>query len=114
MMPADAEKYVAKTKLKKIAVHSPAPQAVELAMKAVKRGGTVMMAVNGDIPFRFDGEVTVTSSIVGTKTDIREVVRLASAGKVKVRATPYPLSEGLDVLKNLKNGNTVGRAVLIP
>jgi propanol-preferring alcohol dehydrogenase len=112
--PSEVEKYTKVNKPSKVVVHTPAPAAIDLATKVVKFHGTLMMAVVGDVPLVFNGEVTVATSMVGSQADIREVVRLASEGKVRVKATPYPLNSGTEILKKLKDGQIVGRAVLVP
>ena len=45
---------------------------------------------------------------------MNEVLQLASMGKVSVDWTGYRLSEAEDVLVKLKQGQIVGRAILIP
>jgi propanol-preferring alcohol dehydrogenase len=112
--PSEVEKYTGVNKPSKVPVHTPAPEAIDLATKVVKFHGALMMAVVGNVPLVFNSEVTVATSMVGTQTDIREVVRLASEGKVRVRETPYRLNSGTEVLKKLKDGQIIGRDVLVP
>jgi propanol-preferring alcohol dehydrogenase len=97
-----------------VMVHAPSQRAVEQALRIVKRGGTVLMGVLGDAPIRFPEEYTVMGSVIGTRQDMNETLKLASMGKVRVDWTIYRLSEAEDVLIKLKQGKIVGRAVLVP
>jgi len=107
--------YVAKNgQLDAVLVHAPSQKAVEQALKIVKRGGIVLMGVCGDAPINFPDEYSVVGSVIGTRQDMIETLKIASKGKVKVDWTPYKLSEAEDVLVKLKQGKIVGRAILKP
>jgi propanol-preferring alcohol dehydrogenase len=107
--------YVAKNgQLDAVLVHAPSQKAVEQALKIVKRGGVVLMGVCGDAPINFPDEYSVVGSVIGTRQDMIETLKIASKGKVKVDWTPYKLSEAEDVLVKLKQGKIVGRAILKP
>ncbi len=105
--------YVAKNgQLDAVLVHAPSQKAVEQALKIVKRGGIVLMGVCGDAPINFPDEYSVVGSVIGTRQDMIETLKIASKGKVKVDWTTYKLSEAEDVLVKLKQGKIVGRAIL--
>ena len=70
------------------------------------------MAVLGDIRIIFPEEYSVISSVIGSRHDMKETLKIASMGKVKVEYTRYELKEANDVLLKLKKGKLVGRAVL--
>jgi len=53
-------------------------------------------------------------SVIGTRQEMNEVLRLASLGKVHVDWKCYDLSGAWDVLVKLKQGKIVGRAILVP
>jgi len=97
-----------------VLIHAPSQQAVDQAMKAVKRGGTVMMAVFGDVSVNFTEEHTIKGSVIGSRMDVIEALNLASQGKVKMKWQAFRLPEANDVLLKLKRGEIVGRAVLTP
>jgi propanol-preferring alcohol dehydrogenase len=109
------EEYIAKTgKPDAVLVHAPSQKAVEQALRIVKRGGIVLMGVLGDTRIIFPEEYSVVGSVIGTRQDMNETLKIASMGKIKVDWTPYKLSEAEDVLIKLKQGKIVGRAVLVP
>ena len=60
------------------------------------------------------GEVRIQASAVGTREDLREVLSLAAAGKLRCQATKRPLSEVNQVLDELRRGQASGRIVLTP
>jgi len=72
------------------------------------------MGILGDIRIIFPGEYSVISSVIGSRQDMKETLKIASMGKVKVKWTPYKLNEASDVLLKLKQGQIIGRAVLVP
>jgi propanol-preferring alcohol dehydrogenase len=107
--------YVAKNgQLDAVLVHAPSQKAVEQALKIVKRGGLVLMGVCGDAPINFPDEYSGVGSVIGTRQDMIETLKIASKGKVKVDWATYKLSEAEDVLVKLKQGKIVGRAILTP
>ena len=114
VLSSEADAHAKSVQPTKVILHTPAPAAISLATRVVKNRGTILMAVFGQVPVGFGGEVSIVTSMAGSKKDLRETLNLASQGKVKVRARGYPLSEGADVLKKLKAGEIVGRAVLVP
>ena len=95
-------------------VNAPSQKAVDQAIKIVKRGGTVVMSVLGNTRIIFPEEYLVVGSVIGTRQDMNETLKLALMGKIKVNWTSYKLSEAEDVLIKLKQGKIVGRAVLVP
>ncbi|WP_449463658.1 alcohol dehydrogenase catalytic domain-containing protein [Tardisphaera miroshnichenkoae] len=98
-----------------VIVFAPSQEAVDAAFRLVKPGGTVVMGVHGQIHnYYFFDEVKVTGTLVGNRQDMKEVLRLASEGKIRVEAEKFPLKEANEALKRLKHGEINGRAVLIP
>jgi len=97
-----------------IFVHAPSKAAINQAFKSIKRGGTILMAVLGDVPIVFPHEYTVTTSVIGTRSDMIETLKIAAAGKIKVRTKSFPLSDASAILERLKRGEITGRAVLVP
>ncbi|MCW3995803.1 MAG: alcohol dehydrogenase catalytic domain-containing protein [Candidatus Bathyarchaeota archaeon] len=97
-----------------VMVHAPSQKAVEQALRVVKRGGVVLMGVCGDAPVKFPEEYSIMGSVIGTRQEMNETLKLASMGKVRVDYNSYELRDAEDVLIKLKQGNIVGRAVLVP
>jgi NAD+-dependent secondary alcohol dehydrogenase Adh1 len=59
-------------------------------------------------------EVSVVGNLVGTYSDLVELMALAEAGVVALRTQRYPLASALDALADLDAGRIHGRAVLVP
>ena len=72
------------------------------------------MSVLGNVMVTFPEEHQIVGSVIGSRQDMNETLKIASRGKVKVDWTSYKLSEAEDVLLKLKQGKIVGRAVLVP
>lgn len=92
---------------------------VPLALKAVRKGGTVICAGihMSDIPrFPYEflwGERTVRSVANLTRQDAIDFLALASTLPIKTRPIPYPLAEANRALDDLRGGRLHGAAVLI-
>ncbi len=97
-----------------VMIHVPSQMVVEKALKIVKRGGNVMLATLASPPINFNEEYTVLTSVIGTRNDMRTVLRMATKGRIKTRTKAYSLKEANEVLDKLKHGEILGRAVLIP
>ena len=113
--PAELDGHLAKSgKPDVILVHAPAQAAIDQAFRSIKKGGTVLMAVLGNVSVVFPQEYTIQTSVIGTRSDMLETLKIASAGKVKVISKSYPLSEASTILERLKRGEITGRAILVP
>jgi len=97
-----------------VAIHVPSQKALDLACKLVKRGGTILQCVFGTPTVNFADEVTVITSMVGTRSDMNEVLKLANQGEILVKSTACALSEANEALLKLKRGQVVGRLALLP
>lgn len=97
-----------------VMVHTPSQKAVLQASKSVKRGGTLLMAVPGELSIDNSQEYTIETSVIGPRMDQLKVLELASKGKVKVKWLGFQLDEANEVLLKLKRGEIIGRAVLTP
>lgn len=58
------------------------------------------------------GEVRIRASAVGTRQELREVLEMASVGKVRCQVAPRPLTEVNRVLDEMRRGQISGRVVL--
>ena len=59
-------------------------------------------------------EVRIQASSVGTREDLKEVLALAAAGKVRCQAATRPLAQVNEALQQLRDGQVSGRLVLVP
>ena len=59
-------------------------------------------------------EVRIRASAVGTRQDLREVLAMAAAGKVRSQVATRPLEDANDALDELRRGLVTGRTVLVP
>jgi propanol-preferring alcohol dehydrogenase len=59
-------------------------------------------------------EVRIQASSVGTREDLREVLALAAAGRVRCQTATRPLAEVNEALEQLRDGQVSGRLVLVP
>jgi propanol-preferring alcohol dehydrogenase len=95
-------------------VFAPSDTSVREALTAVKPGGTVIVGVNahlGALPFA--EEKTVVGSLLGSRYEMQEVLRLASERKLQTVTETYDLDQAPEVLRRLKDGQVRARAVLV-
>jgi propanol-preferring alcohol dehydrogenase len=59
-------------------------------------------------------ELHIQASSVGTRQDLRDVLAMAAAGKVRCQVTTRPLAKVNEVLEQLRHGKVSGRIVLVP
>ena len=99
---------------------APAGELVPLALKAVRKGGTVVCGGihMSDIPsFPYDllwEERRLVSVANLTRQDGLDYLPLAAASGVRPHVTTYALSEANRALRDLRNGAFTGAAVLTP
>ncbi len=94
-------------------VFAPSDAAVSQAIGGT-RPGVVVVGVNarvGSLPFA--EEKTVVGSLLGTRQQMREVLEIAAAGKVRARCEAYALEQAGEALRRLKEGRIRARAVLV-
>lgn len=58
------------------------------------------------------GEVRIQATAVGTRQDLREVLAMAAAGKIRCQVAERPLAEANAVLEEMRGGKISGRVVL--
>ena len=96
-------------------VFAPSDEIINLAIRSVRRGGTIVVGVFGTISdLHFDEEKTIVGSVIGTRNDVLEVLEVAKRKQVRVIAKVFPLHKANEVLSMVKNGEIKGRAVLTP
>lgn len=59
-------------------------------------------------------EAHIRAISVGTRQDLRDVLAIAAAGKVRCKVAARPLDAVNDVLEELRRGQVTGRIVLVP
>jgi len=100
-------------------VASAARAAYDLAFSCVRPTGTLLVvglpAENLCFPpiLMSAREVCIQASAVGTREDVREVLALAAAGKIRCQVGTRPLREANEVLEELRSGQVSGRIVLV-
>jgi propanol-preferring alcohol dehydrogenase len=57
-------------------------------------------------------EARIRASAVGTRQDVREVLAMASQGKIRCQVTARPLADANEVLEQLRRGQVSGRIAL--
>lgn len=92
---------------------------VAAALEVLPAGGTLMVVgVGGSLTLStqrlVEAELTISGSLVGTYTELVELVELVKSGRVEVVTSRYPLDRAAEALSDLREGKIVGRAVLIP
>jgi propanol-preferring alcohol dehydrogenase len=95
-------------------VFAPSDEALQQALSAVKRGGIVVNgAASQPGPLTFPEEKRIAGTVIGNRQEMREVLRIAAAGKVKVVAETFALEQANEALERLKRGEFEARAVLV-
>lgn len=59
-------------------------------------------------------EINVVGNLVGTYTDLAELMTLTAQGDVSLHTSTYPLDAVHDAIHDLESGTLVGRAILTP
>jgi NAD+-dependent secondary alcohol dehydrogenase Adh1 len=93
--------------------------AVEQGLAMLRRAGSYFVIGYGgtvQIPTIdiISTEINIVGNLVGTYTDLVELMVLAAKGKVKLHTATYPLDAFNDALADLDEGRLRGRGILIP
>src|SRR5713101_4772094 len=100
-------------------VTSASKAAYDMAFSCVRPTGTLLAvglpAENICFPpiMMAAAEVRIQASAVGTRQDLREVLAMAAAGKIRCQVGTRPLSEANQALDQLRSGQVSGRIVLV-
>lgn len=94
---------------------------VDLALAVVRNGGAIRFVGLGGGSFEYIANsgtlpwgVNIERAYGGTRSDMRQAVALAQAGKIGVEVVRYPLDEAVQAFDDLHHGKIQGRAVLVP
>jgi propanol-preferring alcohol dehydrogenase len=96
-------------------VFAPSTKLLAQAIAGIKPGGIVVVgafAEVGELPFV--EEKTVVGSLLGSRQQMRELLGLAGAGKVRAVVETLPLVRAAEALASLKRGEVEARLVLVP
>jgi alcohol dehydrogenase, propanol-preferring len=97
---------------------APTAQAIAQGFAALRRGGTLVLVglPPGDFTLPILGSVAkgirILTSAVGTRQDLREVLALAAAGKIKTVAQTVRLDQINEVFDRMREGRITGRVVV--
>jgi len=96
-------------------VFAPADIVTDTAIKAVKKGGMIVIATIGENPsFVAFEEKTIRGTLIGSTKDMEQVIRICHDKKLEVLSETFPLEKANEVLKKLKDSKIEARAVLMP
>jgi alcohol dehydrogenase, propanol-preferring len=99
-------------------VTSAAKAAYDLAFRCVRPSGTLLIVGLPGENICFPpilmaaSEIRIQASAVGTREDLREVLAMAVAGKIRCQIATRPLAQANEVLEQLRRGQVSGRIVL--
>lgn len=116
----DQEKFLQELKekvglLDAAIVFAPADIVTNTAIKAIKKGGLVVIGTIGAISnFVAFEEKTIRGTLIGSRNDMKEVIRIANEKNLKVFSEVYRLEQANEVLAKLKTSEIEARAVLVP
>jgi propanol-preferring alcohol dehydrogenase len=96
-------------------VFAPSEEVIGTAIKSVKKGGIIVVGVAGNIPyFSFAEEKIIKGSVIGSRKDMADVIRIAKDYNIQVVVDTFPLEKANEALSQLKGSEIKARAVLIP
>jgi len=101
-------------------VTSAAKAAYDVAFPCVRPGGILLAVGLPSESICFPPilmaalELRIQASSVGTRQDMRELLAMAVAGKIRCQVTTRPLAQVNEVLEQLRHGEVSGRMVLVP
>lgn len=100
----------------KVIVTSAAKAAYDTALFGLRGNGKLMIvgmpADNISLPAILLREITVMASATGTREDLRELLDLAAAGKVRCKVETRRLEEINEIFDEMRQGKIPGRIVL--
>jgi propanol-preferring alcohol dehydrogenase len=97
-------------------VTSAAKAAYDIAFYAVRSSGTLMVvgmpAEDLSFPAIMMREIRIMSSATGTREDVRDILDLAAAGRVKCQVESRPLEQVNEIFEEMRGAKITGRIVL--
>jgi alcohol dehydrogenase, propanol-preferring len=101
-------------------IFAPAGSLVPVALRAVRRGGTVVcagihMSPVPELPYELLWGERVLRSVANlTRTDGHEFVGLVPRFRIQTKVQEFPLEAANEALEQMKSGGLEGTAVLVP
>ena len=96
-------------------VFAPADIVTDTAIKAVKKGGLIVIATIGKNPtFTAFEEKTIRGTLIGSTKDMEQVIKICDEKNIEVISQIFSLENANEALKKLKDSEIEARAVLIP
>lgn len=99
-------------------VTAPSQSAYTLALRSLRLRGTLVVVglPKQDLVFSADQlateEFRIIGSAVGTRGDLRNVLRMAAEGRVRCEVETHPLESLVEILNRMRDGTVTGRAVI--
>lgn len=92
---------------------------MELARSAARVMGdvTIVGIGGGQIPMSFFSqpyEVSIATTYWGSRPELGELLALAATGQISTERTTYSLDDGVAAYRDLRDGQVMGRAVVVP
>ncbi len=99
-------------------VTSASPAGYEMALRCLRRGGTMAVVGMANEPFKvsavslISGETRIVASAVGTRDDLRELFGLVTRAPIRCKIEIRPMERINEAFEDLKRGAVTGRIVL--
>lgn len=92
---------------------------LELSRSVARNGAdvTIVGIAGGQIPVSFFSqpyEVSIATTYWGSRPELAELLALAATGQVSTERIVYPLDDGVQAYRDLREGRLTGRAVITP
>jgi propanol-preferring alcohol dehydrogenase len=114
--PAELEQELRKMdRVDSAILFAPSTSMLRQAIQVTKPGGVVILGATaevGELPF--GDEKTVVGTLLGSRQQMHELLRLAEEGRIKAVVESLPLERVGDALAKLKHGDLAARAVVVP
>ncbi|HXV66078.1 MAG TPA: alcohol dehydrogenase catalytic domain-containing protein [Nitrosopumilaceae archaeon] len=116
----DQEKFLKELKekvglLDAAIVFAPSDNVTSTAINSIKKGGLVVIGTISQITnFVAFEEKTIRGTLIGSRRDMKEVIRIADEKNIKVISEVYRLDQANEILAKLKTSEIEARAVLVP
>lgn len=93
---------------------APSDAMLQAAMDGIKPGGIVVNGAAHNLrDIVFADEKSLVGSVIGNREQMRKVLEIAAAGKIKVVGKQFALDEAEEALTQLKSGDIEARSVLV-
>jgi propanol-preferring alcohol dehydrogenase len=94
-------------------VFAPSTPMLRQAIAGTKPGGRIIVGTFTDAgPFFFPDQKQIIGSVIGSRWEMEDVLKIAATGKVQSIVETFPLEETEEALRQLKAGEIEARAVL--